>query len=395
MKRDPITTAIWLGAATLLEALGAVGLSVTYHLSSAAERTVFGLSCLVTFTGFYIVAALMRNWRLPRIAAEVASPLPGKRPRWPDFIYRQARSRRSLLLILTGFAVAAAVAAAISLAPTSTKYQPARLVPTVVGGMSFSHSPSWLPTSAPSYLPLPTTLTLQLLRSSSRERLTAGYTKAPAPTFLATDFRRTVSGALPRARIIAIGTGFAFLYSDLKLRQAPGVLDVYVIPTTSGVATFGCLGLRAPSACGEVARTLHVVGALAVQPKPSFASALTHVFRLFVHERADGLRVLQRAQTPAQQAGAAQRLAGVYNTLGSRLARLSIPALAKPVIHTVAILAAKEANAYASLRRAAMEKQNALFARSAAAAHRDDDLIVATVRQLRRLGYKPYPLVLP
>ena len=114
----------------------------------------------------------------------------------------------------------------------------------------------------------------------------------------------------------------AYYFAGLILAKDRSLVDLYVVPTTAGVATIACVGSRGLVAphydCWRNAATLHVRGGrpLRLGPDAAFRQRLPGALSALEHARQQA-RAELATQVPAQQAAAASRLGGHVSVASS------------------------------------------------------------------------------
>jgi hypothetical protein len=148
-------------------------------------------------------------------------------------------------------------------------------------------------------------------------------------------------------------------------------LTVYAVPTSKGVATVGCLAPVSPGDCRQIAESLVVDGATAfpLGPDPKFARAVA--FRL-------PSRSL-RAQTAANQAKAARRVAADYRAARGRLARVKAGPADEPLVSRLRDRTAAAADAFQALAGAADKNDRAAYATAAKRARAAETRLRGTI----------------
>jgi hypothetical protein len=141
-------------------------------------------------------------------------------------------------------------------------------------------------------------------------------------------------------------------YQGLWITDPHRLLDVWVVPTTAGVATVACLlpsGAGASADCSQVAETLRVAPARALEPRDDtgFRMALPAAVRRLDDRRAVVRSALAGARSTADQVRLMTQLGQDHASAADELRRLVPPAREWPDRIVVALDAT--ADAYESL----------------------------------------------
>jgi hypothetical protein len=162
----------------------------------------------------------------------------------------------------------------------------------------------------------------------SGTRLVGGLLPATSRMLLPPEFVRRLLVRPARPEIAKLGPGAeAYYFAGLILANG-GLVDVYVLPTTAGVAAIACLGgqgLEPPhDDCWRNAATLQVRGGrpLRLGPDAAFWQRLPGAVTALEHARQQA-RAGLATQVPAQQAAAASRLGGAFQAQAASLAPLA------------------------------------------------------------------------
>jgi hypothetical protein len=205
-------------------------------------------------------------------------------------------------------------------------------------------------------------------------RLEAGMLPAASTSLLPAAFVRRLDAPPGRPLTVRLDGGArAQLFRGLMPAGSSAPVDVYVLPTTDGVATATCTsGLPAgPSsydACWDVVRRASVGAAevLALGPDAAFRQRLAGAVARLNAARERARRTLA-GRVPARQAGAAAMLAAAYDGAVQGLHGVVPPAPAWPA-QTVRDLRAAAA-AYRRAGAALLRADAAVYARQRNAVH--------------------------
>ena len=294
---------------------------------------------------------------------------------------------------LAGTAVLLAVVGYLAAPAGSTRRAPTPLAETATGpAVSLSSPARFEPVRAPSGLSLRDPVALG--KDGRRQELVAaGTSRATGPTLLPAGLAAG-SDEGPAPTRVRLGSLEAYRYDGLRPLGSDEPMNVYVAPTTAGVATVLCMApperLEAFTPdCERIAQTLRLRGArrLPLGPSPAYARRVGRALRTLGRDRAAAVSRMRSASRPGAQAAAA--------TAGSRaLARASAAVAASassPYDRSAnsAVVAAlnRTASAYGGLARAARAGDRAQYAAGRRAVTRAEDVLDRSISDLRPLGY--------
>jgi hypothetical protein len=217
---------------------------------------------------------------------------------------------------------------------------------------------------------------------SDEAQLTVGTTDAGGPTLLPASFVAQVQGRATREPV-RLGRLQAFRYARVRNRQVPGRMTVYVLPTTTGVATLACVG-QDLVACEAVAATLTLHGARALPLHPS-AAYLAAAHRAVA--RLDARRVarraqLRRARTPFDQVRAATRLATAYADAAAALRKTTTGPIERPANDAAVAAFGRAAAAYRELATATKTRVSRRYRLAATKVRRAEAAVARALRVL-------------
>ena len=168
-----------------------------------------------------------------------------------------------------------------------------------------------------------------LSERNSGTRLVAGVLPATSTMLLPPEFVRRLRVPPARPETVKLGPGIeAYHFAGLVLADGRGLVDVYVLPTTAGVATFACVGgsgiLTPHYDCWRNAATLKLrrERALRLGPDAAFRQRLPGAVTAIEQARQQA-RADLATQVPVQQAAAASTLAGTLRAQAASLAPLA------------------------------------------------------------------------
>ncbi len=162
----------------------------------------------------------------------------------------------------------------------------------------------------------------------AQARLVAGSTAGSGPTLLTPGLLARLPGGAPEGEPVGLNDLEALRYRGLEPRGLDGGLQLYAVPTTSGVATVACTapgGAQSAdfrSDCESVAATLELAGAdpYPLGPSEEYAQTLNGVMSRLTAARRTGTQRVRGADTPDAQAAALSTLSGAYRRAASTLA---------------------------------------------------------------------------
>jgi len=232
-------------------------------------------------------------------------------------------------------------------------------------------------------------------RSPGGAGLTAGVVPAAGgPTLLAPAFRARVAGALPTPTPVQLGGVEAYRYSDLHVAGLPGTVTLYAAPTSAGTVTLACWSSSAATAtfqtdCGEVAATLHLLGATAYSlgPSAAYGHQLSATLDRLRADTAAPLAALAAASTPAAQATAARNLAGAYAAAAHSLGGTTVSPLLRDAQSEIVGSLTRLSAAYAQAAAAAKSGSTTAYNRAGRAVESASATLNAGLRSLSGLGY--------
>jgi hypothetical protein len=196
------------------------------------------------------------------------------------------------------------------------------------GALKLYPLPGWTKiTSAPRLGGLDFRNPVVLREHFSGTRLVGGLLPATSRMLLPPEFVRRLLVRPRRPEIAKLGGAKAYYFAGLILANG-GQVEVYVLPTTAGVAAIACIGGRglAPphDDCWRNAATLQVRGGrpLRLGSDAAFRQRLPGAVSALEHARQQA-RAGLATQVPAQQAAAASRLSRSFQAQAASLAPLA------------------------------------------------------------------------
>jgi Protein kinase domain len=141
-----------------------------------------------------------------------------------------------------------------------------------------------------------------------------------------------IRGGRSAADTVLLGSLRVRRYAGLAVRGAPGPVTLYVLPTSSGVATLACVIGRNPRAsaatqCAQIAATLRLHGtrALSLAPSPAYARAVGGALQTLRTATQGPTHALSAAHTRKAQATASSGLSAAYAAATHTLGALAAP----------------------------------------------------------------------
>ena len=191
-----------------------------------------------------------------------------------------------------------------------------------------------------------------------------------------------------------LGALQAYRYKALKPKGVNGTLTVFATPTTNGVVTVACVtppGATGsfPTDCERVAATLRLAGAkpYSLGPSDAYAGTLRRTIARLDTASAPAARRLQRADTPAAQASAADALAAAYRSASRRLARVSVSPVVEGANTRIAAAMTRIAGGYTSAASAARAGDTDGYNAAGRAITRGGAALRRAFDELKTLGY--------
>jgi hypothetical protein len=296
--------------------------------------------------------------------------------------------------VLIALAAAAAAGGFVAGHSGSTASTAALANSASAGSLELSFPSGWQRAGAAAQVP-GLTLSQPLVLASAKPAgtLAAGMVDASGPTLLPASFRAQLQAAPTPSDPVQIGNLQAYRYSGLQLKGTGGVLTLYVIPTSAGVATLACqpAGAQAAflSACERVVATLRLSGAkpFALGPSQDYARLLSTTFDRLRARTSGSAARLRGAHTPTAQHDAAQALAQAYRGASSELAGAAVDPVARDANRALAGALRRLGDAYSAASAAAGGADDGAWGRAGDAIRRGAAGLVAARKALSDLGY--------
>ena len=192
---------------------------------------------------------------------------------------------------------------------------------------------------------------------------------------------------------VSLGGLGPYRYSGIRVHGIGGVVTVYAVPTSAGVATIACIAPpTAPAAaatdCAEVAATLRVVGARAypLGPTSDYARQLSSTFTKLRSAVAAAATRLRAARTRSGQADAGRGLAAAYSAASAAAGPAVSPRDSDASAALVAALRVL-ADGYTALARAAGAGDSGAYGRAQRQVAAGASSLRSALAALAALGY--------
>lgn len=306
------------------------------------------------------------------------------------------RARIALFAVATVVALSAAAAAGLLLGRSSGAADASAT--TVTGPVVTLDLPAGWRTGTPrSEIP-----GLQIRRpvgavagEDARSGLVAGEMAAEEPSMLPLAFRRTLA-RVPAPERLRLGELEAYRYAGLRPKGMAGLLDLYLVPTTWGVATVACVAAPTDGAgvlgrCAQAAAGLrvHAARAFPVPPRDAFAVAVKGAMDTLIRKR-DLLRDrLRYATTRDTQITATADLSGTYKTAARELARIRLSPPERSVMARLVEGMRRARGGYIAMTRGAVIGDRLVFKRGSIEARFGEADVNRALDQFVRLGFRP------
>ena len=223
----------------------------------------------------------------------------------------------------------------------------------------------------------------------------AGRVNASGATLLPGSFQRTLGKAPTPDDAVRLGDLKAYRYADLRPRGFKDRLDVYVSPTTAGVATLACFAPRADSQfmaqCEDVAATLRLTGGLKSRPlgpNNGYAAEVGRALNRLNSARSAGRRRVRAAKSARAQGRAAAAVARAYRSAAISVSRAPAGPAERDVNRALGAALNRTAAAYRRLAAAARGGRSGAYRSAARTVRRGEQQVRREVQRLAALGYK-------
>jgi hypothetical protein len=196
--------------------------------------------------------------------------------------------------------------------------------------------------------------------------------------------RVPASAFLSRRSVVQLGR-----YEAVRSRTRDGLL--FRVPVGVGSADLSCSGpAQILRRCESVATTLVLRGAVpgSVGPDERYAGALRTLFRRLGAARVSERRALLRAKSAGERAGHAEVLASAFATAAVQVGGVPAGAREKPVHAALQRALGRARDGYVSLAAALRAGDHDAYVAAARVARGAEARINATIRALRKLGYR-------
>ena len=217
---------------------------------------------------------------------------------------------------------------------------------------------------------------------------------AAGPTLLPASFRAKLAGATPAGGAVLLGGLAAYRYAGLTVGGLAGVLTVYAVPTSAGVATVVCWASTQSASsfqrqCARVAATLRLVGATSygLAPSAQYAQLLSTTFGQLRAALAGPAAQLETATTPSVQATTGLRVAQAYTQAETQLSRAAVSPLVRDAHEALVGALGELADGYSRAAGAARSGSDATYRRAGQEIGRGSAALSRALQVLAGLGY--------
>jgi serine/threonine protein kinase len=307
---------------------------------------------------------------------------------------------RRLARIAAAAAVAILTAGAGFIAAPSSRSAPRNAVPlsqsVSTDRFTIWYPGAWRPATAapPAAAALALSSPVALVpRAGGGGALLVGTASTTESNLLPNGFGATLV-APPQGTAVRLGSSIFRRYLDVLPEGAPAPETVYALPTTRGTVIASCVAPAAnatlfASTCERAIASLHLKSSapLALTASPAFAKALGAVIGRLNAARTEDGRRLADAPRPADQAGAARRLALAHDSAATAAARLSPGPIGSDANLALVAALRKVAAGYAALARAAQNEDKRHYGAATTAISQADTALDAAFGRLLQDGY--------
>jgi hypothetical protein len=206
---------------------------------------------------------------------------------------------------------------------------------------------------------------------------TAGLTQPPVPT------------------AVRLGSYQYYRYLGLVPKGTAQPLNVYALPTSSGVVLGACTNSASATgsfavSCERVMASLQLLSgrALPLGPNPTYAAAIASLISRLTAGKRSAESQLRGAKTASGQAQAATHLSQLYAGAASDAAKASHGPAERTANDAIVAALRGAASAYSSLGTAAAHNDQRGFGRASGAVMRASEQVRAAVSMLSALGYR-------
>lgn len=222
-------------------------------------------------------------------------------------------------------------------------------------------------------------------------RRVPGRADAPNATLLPAELLARLRRRPGKPDRVALGALQAFRYDGLRVRGMDGVLAVYAVPASSGVATVACSGATAaPADCARAAATLRVLGGrvFPLAPRTPYARRVKTAMGELNRVRERSRDRIRFAPDATIQAEAAEDLAGGYKAARRSLSGLRVSPQEAAAHAAVLAALARARAAHLRLAAAARAQDTAGWAAATGDVGRAEGAVASSLDGLRPLGYR-------
>jgi hypothetical protein len=243
-------------------------------------------------------------------------------------------------------------------------------------------------------LPLTSALVFQSPPGPNHGEFALGITNGSGTTLLPARFTDSLSRA-PAPAAVRLGAYQYYRYLGLVPKGTTQSLNVYALPTSSGVVLGACATpASTPRSfavnCEQVLGSLRLLSgrALPLGPNPAYAAAIASMISRLTSGQRSGESQLHSAKTESGQAKAATHLSQLYADAANTAAKAS-PGPAERSANAAIVAALRgAASAYNSLATAAAHNDQRRFGQASGAVAQATKQVRAAVATLSPLGYR-------
>ena len=266
----------------------------------------------------------------------------------------------------------------------------------LAGHLLLNYPSAWrLESASPAVAGIVFSEPLSLSAGRSGDGLIAGEVRAATgSTLLANTFLSRLESPLRVAETVKLGGLEAYRYTGLRAAGVAGVLALYAVPNSAGVATVICKSAAGASGafqsqCGRVVSTLRLVGAAAypLTPSAAYAERVSAAFAQLRSVLPGQLAVMRTASSATAQAHAAQRIAAAYTKAAGELSIVATSPLLTAAHDMLVAALTQLARGYSRAAGALLSGNAAAFAGAGRELASASASLASALRALGALGY--------
>jgi hypothetical protein len=311
----------------------------------------------------------------------------------------RSRARRGFPAVAVALVAGAAVAGFLAGGSGAPAQEPETRSSVAAGGIGLEYTSGWRRVDADAQAIPGTTLrdpiALAPARGPAGARLVAGHVAAASASLLPAGLRVRLPRLPARDDAVRLGETAAYRYAGLRPRDSDRRVDLYVAPTTAGVAALACiapprLSGSFASACADVARTLELSGerAYPLGPDRGFAERLDRAVRVLGARLVRARKELRAARRPAGQGRVAGELRGAYRRAAGAVGRGDVSPAVAAGREAIEAALRRAATRYERLARAARAGEQRSYDRARGAIRRAEAGVRRALGQLDAKDYR-------